>query len=63
MNVNAARKWIRNASAAKIIKNAIDYLMIIEFENGEAAIWIEDEQDNEMQIEDWVEEFDQTFGE
>jgi hypothetical protein len=37
--------------------------MIIEFENGEAAIWVEDEQDDEMQIEDWVEEFDQTFGE
>jgi len=60
-NVNAAKKWLRSASA-EIIKNAIEYVIIIEFENGEAAIWVEDEQDDEMQIEDWAEEFDQTFG-
>ena len=60
-NVAAARRWLRTGDS-KVIRNAIEYVIIIEFDNGEAAIWVDDGKDDEIQIEDWAGEFDQTFG-
>jgi hypothetical protein len=59
-NVGAARHWMRAANQAGFMSNAIDYLTIIQLPNGEAGIWVEDDNPDQILTMDEIAEI---FGE